>query len=109
MGLDKEPLWVWQACPIPGFGSSGPSPAAGTPGPTTASVGPVLLCGAGEEVSEVRGARSESGALGTTRHRIHDLPASTSFGQKMPPMKEAPGTWVRRKRKPASKLTVTLN
>ena len=107
MELDKEPLWVWQACPIPGFGSSGPLPSCRHP--WTHDSQPVLLCGAGEVVNEVRGARSESGALGTARHRIHDLPAGASFGQKMPPMKEARGTWIRRKRKPASKLTVTLN
>ena len=67
------------------------------------------MWGGGGAVSEVRGACSESGALRTARCRIHDLSADTSFGQKMLPMKEAPETWVRSKRNPASKLTVTLN
>lgn len=77
-------------------------------------MGLVLLCGAEGVVSEVRGVRSESGALGTARvhtesGRIHNLPAGTRFGQKTLPMKEARGTWVRRKRNPTSKLTMTLN
>lgn len=69
------------------------------------SVGP----GGRGAVSEVRGACSKSGALRTIWCRIHDLSAGTSFGRKTLPMKEAPETWVHRKRNPASKLTVTLN